>query len=160
MFHFIFFIKIIVNALVIYAFVIFKHRFKMSSTWMTVSSYLISSMKSICLCCLIIIIILSRNPLIWFGVWFVLKLHNFNEQLTSWLTTPTFWPLKVGWDGWWRGLVGWQQWHRLVRRQWCKDESSNTLPHSQHTGGELRRICDYSRQCSLFCRLHQNKAKC
>ena len=114
---------------------------------------------SVC-ACLIIIIILSRNPLIWFGVWFVLKLHNFNEQLTSWLTTPTFWPLKVGWDGWWRGLVGWQQWHRLVRRQWCKDESSNTLPHSQHTGGELRRICDYSRQCSLFCRLHQNKAKC
>ena len=80
---FYFFIKIIVNALVIYAFVIFKHRFKMSSTWMIVISYLISSMKSICLCCLIIIIILSRNPLIWFGVWFVLKLHNFNEQLTS-----------------------------------------------------------------------------
>ena len=109
--------------------------------------------------CAVLLLLSYYQEILWFGLVYglfwscTISMNSWRHDSQHQLFGPSKLVEMV--DG-----VGWQQWHRLVRRQWCKDESSNTLPHSQHTGGELRRICDYSRQCSLFCRLHQNKGKC
>ena len=112
---------------------------------------------SVCLIIIIIYYIKKSSDLVWCMVCFEAAQFQWTADV---MTHNTNFLAPLSWEPEMVVGVGWQQWHRLVRRQWCKDESSNTLPHSQHTGGELRRICDYSRQCSLFCRLHQNKAKC